>query len=182
MGQYYKACYQEKTTKRWKGFTAWDICCGAKLTEHSFISNYFVEQLMDIIFRSPKRVVWAGDYADKEEPYKDDQDKGDDYNLHHLCVNRKPRKKLKHTTLEFRFIINHDKKVVIDLAKVVPNKWGDKINPLPILTAEGNGRGGGDYNGTLMSLVGTWARDLIEVDSVNSTDYKEVEYPFFEKW
>lgn len=181
MGQYYKACYQEKTTKRWKGFTAWDFGSGAKLTEHYFIGNYFVEHLMDTIFRSPKRVVWAGDYADKEEPYKDDQDKGDDYNLYHLCVNRGPRKKLKHSTEEFRFIINHDKKAIIDLSKVEPDKWGWKINPLPILTADGNGRGNGDYHGTLMCLVGIWARDLIEVDSVNSTDYKEVHCPFVEK-
>ena len=35
---------------------------------------------------------------------------------------------------------------------------GWQIHPLPLLTAEGNGRGGGDYHGTNMEMVGAWAR------------------------
>ena len=39
------------------------------------------------------------------------------------------------------------------------------LHPLSLLTAEGNGRGGGDYNGPNMDMVGTWARDVISMEN-----------------
>jgi hypothetical protein len=62
---------------------------------------------------------------------------------------------------EVRFIINESKKQYIDLWYV--RGLDMLIHPLPLLTAEGNNRGGGDYFGTNMSLVGSWARDFISV-------------------
>jgi hypothetical protein len=42
----------------------------------------------------------------------------------------------------------------------------DVLHPLPLLTAEGNGRGGGDFRGDdPQNLVGSWARDLISVEA-----------------
>ena len=36
------------------------------------------------------------------------------------------------------------------------------MHPLPLLTCEGNGNGGGDYHSEYgKEYVGTWARDLI---------------------
>ena len=52
--------------------------------------------------------------------------------------------------------------------------WEYYIHPLPLLTSEGNGRGGGDYHTSdeyLENMVGSWARDVIEVtDDVTLTD------------
>ena len=61
-----------------------------------------------------------------------------------------------------RFLINRDKKQFVDLWDV-PCIDGYRVNPLPLLTAEGNGRGGGDYSGINEKLVGSWARDFIIV-------------------
>ena len=55
-------------------------------------------------------------------------------------------------------------------------KWGGIIHPLPLLTAIGNGKGGGDYRGTCLDLVGHWACDKIEAALFpnNLQDYKNI--------
>jgi hypothetical protein len=70
-----------------------------------------------------------------------------------------------------RYLANHTKKVCLDLTKEkgTGERWhnGDPviINPLPLLTCSGNGRGGGDYlNGTKMEMVGSWAGDVISLE------------------
>ena len=47
-------------------------------------------------------------------------------------------------------------------ASTSPNKV-KTIHPLPLLTVEGNGRGGGDL-GQPPSWVGSWSRDVISVE------------------
>jgi len=48
-----------------------------------------------------------------------------------------------------------------------------------LLTAEGNGRGGGDFCGN-DDHVGTWARHLIQVMSVATEGYTELRPDFKE--
>ena len=84
------------------------------------------------------------------------------------------------------YLINHSTNEYVDLGKFrKENGWveswmdrdGQKvsywmaIHPLPLLTACGNGRGGGDYHEEYpdYDLVGIWAFDLIEF-----SDYKPV--------
>jgi hypothetical protein len=45
---------------------------------------------------------------------------------------------------------------------------------LPLLTAEGNGRGGGDYRGENENLIGSWARDIISVEMEIPDGYDEL--------
>ena len=100
-------------------------------------------------------------------------------------------------TRKHRFAINHDKKEYVDLGKLpesdIPKQdhlaaggadAGSKgeeptdtmmIDALALLTASGNGRGGGDYHGTSMNLVGRWAYDRIEVYK-NNKDLDEQGY------
>lgn len=61
-----------------------------------------------------------------------------------------------------RFFVNEDKKQFFDLWSV-PFVGGMRVHPLPLLTADGNGRGGGDYSGLDMNFVGSWARDFIRI-------------------
>ena len=105
-----------------------------------------------------------------------------------------------------RFLVNHDKKSYIDLKEYVElNKWHEEgeyfrrfkngrgrkarysydmcINPLPLLTACGNDRGGGDYRGKNPDFdkVGTWAFDHIELTGIRpSIDFTPVMYGFKE--
>jgi hypothetical protein len=114
------------------------------------------------------RVVWAGDYANNE----DDIDK----NLYCIAKENPDKylcRKEKHMK-EYRYIINHTKKQFVDKQKHT------LLHPLPLLTAEGNGRGGGDYYGRNEKLIGIWARDLFSIEKEIPEDYEEFECEFDE--
>ena len=144
---------------------------GMKLMEHSYIDNPFVNtfeyQLTKNGMFYKSRVVWGGDYADNE--------KGLDKNLHRI-TNDFPDKNLTtklrdediKSTKDYPYIINHSKKLFVDKQKHT------LIHPLPLLTAEGNGRGGGDYRGSKIELAGTWARDVLSVEKEMPSDYDEL--------
>lgn len=138
---------------------------GVKLMEHSWIKNEFVQAFESLILRKPEYVVWAGDYADNV--------KGCKTNLYDRCKdNTKVIPTERPTLVQTRFIINHDKKEFVDKTKV-PSKDGWRVHPLPLLTCDGNGRGGGDFRGE-SSLVGRWAYDKISVDSKKPIGYTEL--------
>jgi hypothetical protein len=92
----------------------------------------------------------------------------------------------------YKFVLlNHTKKLYFRFDKVKADKGpygtGWKINPLPLLTCLGNnGRGGGDYDGSCMDAVGSWAGDSLSMLRtyqnmlVNYADYKEL-YCHFSK-
>jgi len=167
MGQYYKPMILgEKDIAEF--IRMWLDCFhygnGSKLMEHSYIGNKFVSAFEYLL--SPEgmfymsRVVWAGDYADNEP--------GTDKNLCTLADEDETKLMTPkaNDTSSYRFIINHTKKLYVE-------KKG-RVHPLPLLTAEGNGRGGGDYRGTDEMLCGTWARDVISVAVEKPNDYKEL--------
>jgi hypothetical protein len=147
---------------------------GYKLMEHSYVGNNFVEAVESLI--SPtgmfykSRLVWAGDYADVEP---------DSTNLYQLVDiapnNEKGSRPNAPSMKRYPYVVNHSKQLF------VKKKQGPfVIHPLPILTSEGNGLGGGDYNGTHMDLVGTWARDTISVDDAIPDGYTELVCEFKE--
>lgn len=182
MGQYYRIAFKHKGERTWKTTkTSWDFNNGAKLMEHSYIGNPFVENVKDIIFDVPTRLVWAGDYADEEKNGK---------NLYDIVSEIEDdiakRAKLYVSNVEHvpnvkkRFLVNDSKKLFVDYSKPKTDRWGLRIDPLPLLTAEGNGRGGGDYCGMSMGIIGSWARDLIYVAENVPDGYKELEPNFFE--
>jgi hypothetical protein len=70
---------------------------------------------------------------------------------------------------KYKYLVNHTKTEYVDM-----NKLPNSIHPLPLLVSEGNGRGGGDYNGDNIELCGKWARDIISFDDSILDDYKEL--------
>jgi len=188
MGQYYKPAILQKGHGRFK-ILAWAYAhafgSGLKLTEHSWVGNNFVALIENHLFRNPQRLVWAGDYADHE--------KGSKSNIYDKCNNVEQRK-LTSTQMpkhkrHLRYIINHTKKEFVDLTHLVPTKFtsGGKetiwhMHPMSLLTAEGNGQGGGDYWGQDEKKVGIWARDVISTDTTiqKFKDYKEIKVNFHE--
>jgi hypothetical protein len=146
---------------------------GAKLTEHSYINNEFVStfeyQLTPEGMFYKSRVVWAGDYADNE--------KDDDKNLYQLTETYENKAYLGSVkdTKEYRYIINHTKKEYV-------NKENSRMHPLPLLTAEGNGRGGGDYRGKNEEFIGKWSRDVISVEKEKPEEYTELICEFSENY
>lgn len=139
---------------------------GLKLMEHSYLKNDFVQAFETLIFENPQIVVWAGDYAD--------ECKGRKTNVYDRCKDKTkliPENRI--SIKQGRYLLNHDKKTFVDKFKVPKFNGGYQIHPLPLLTCEGNGRGGGDFRGD-DSIVGTWARDYVSVQGTKPKGFTEL--------
>ena len=170
MGQYYQVVILgEKNIHKHEIIRVfiepWD---GAKLLEHSYINNDFVNAVEFLL--SPEgifyksRIVWAGDYADPESSGT---------NLYDL-IHEFSSKEFKPSTIiskEYKYIINHTKKLYV-------NKDNYKLyHPLPLLVAEGNGRSASDYvDKDDEDFVGMWARDVISIEKDKPEDCIELTY------
>jgi hypothetical protein len=159
MGQYYFPMILDSQGIIVVWMDATNYKSGMKFLEHAYIGNQFVSTFEyglsreSIYYKS--RVVWAGDYADAEpKTIENLSHMRSEYNL--IC----PRPK---NTDNYRFVVNHTKRQFVDKNSVKEHENGYRIHPLPFLTVEGNGRGGGDYFGS-SELIGSWARDVISVE------------------
>jgi len=184
MGQYYKIITRTaKETKVYdrsiKGDGEYVL---AKLLEHSWWENPTCKALAASLVDKPTKVCWCGDYAEPDETKalgfdfeqvwgEDDKDQQldpapDDFSLDNLA-----------------FLVNKDKKLFVDLKQYKADSTQDGwcIFPLSILTALGNGRGGGDYEGSGMELVGSWAFDSVYfTNKTPPKSYKKLNVTFKE--
>jgi hypothetical protein len=175
MGQYYKPCILDTENKRTvKAFVySHDYKSGLKLMEHSWLKNPFVKAFESLILKKPQRVVWAGDYAEPEKGLKN--------NAYMRCTNKlKTNPTEQPTDRESRYLVNYTKGLFVD-KNATPDSDGWRIHPLPLLTCEGNGQGGGDYFGDdTNSLIGSWARDIISVEAKKPKGFKELIFDLVE--
>jgi len=149
---------------------------GYKLMEHGYIRNHYVEaveyMLSPLGMFHKSRLVWAGDYADKEP--------GLDENLNDLTGDELNEGKMStpvaHSMASYPYVVNHSRREYF--SKTCTRRGAFVVHPLPLLTAEGNGRGGGDYDGVHEELAGTWARDVISVEKEIPADYTERVFDF----
>jgi len=168
-----------------------DFGNGLKLMEHSYMQNNFVQAVVKLL--SPKgqwhksRFVWAGDYMDgalfcPEGTPKKDKDNYD-ITLYSIVeknvVEENSTAFLETLPKAGSYLTNHTKKICLNLKKEDAEgvKWDEEawtIHPLPLLTCSGNGRGGGDYHGNHMGIVGCWAGDVISVEYKKIDGYKLV--------
>jgi len=185
MGQYYKPTSVDKM----ESLYSHDYGHMSKLMEHSYIGNDFVNIAEDLLSPEGKwykhSFVWAGDYADEELSGS---------NLFTLAKEiqiEEYKEKLVREgfTGEFkidepmtlcagRHIINHTTKEYVNKDIVPEDEEGWKVHPLPLLTCEGNGRGGGDYREE-NDCIGIWARHRISVENSIPEGYTEL-IPNFE--
>ena len=166
----------------------------AKIMEHSWWENEFVSTITKMLYENPTKVVWVGDYADTGREVNNLT--ADDLVL--FCdtawgSNDKPDTAVGVTKdelfLDGLYLVNHTKGIALDCTKYRAtcerNLWNDYygcIHPLPLLTAIGNGQGGGDYHsGTCIKDVGAWANDVISVEKTIPDNYSLVEYKFIEE-
>jgi hypothetical protein len=169
MGQYYYPIVLSADGKIVVWMCAHNYGNGLKLLEHSYLGNNFVSTFeFGLSPEGPhhkSRVVWAGDYADNEP----DQEK----NLYRMCNEYTMIVPQEKDTTMYRYIVNHSKKQFVDTMACKSGEEGMKYHPLPLLTCEGNGRGGGDYRGD-SPLIGAWARDVISVEEVKPEGFEEL--------
>lgn len=181
MGQYYKPINLDK-----KQFVlSHEYNNGLKLMEHSYVDNQFVGAVEALIAEGGAwhgdRIVWAGDYADNEKRRKN--------NLYGI-VSAKDSNKVNPIPVKksHRYVINLDTKEFVDIKKVplsyvYVDEAGEvypfTIHPLPLLTCEGNGRGGGDFHKD-DPIVGKWARARVTVSNKKPKGYKEIDFNLYE--
>lgn len=210
MGQYYTPVLMGKRYGVQATLYSWDYDNGLKLMEHSYMGNNFVNAVLRKIDHQPMRIAWMGDYADDypdddskiREPYQQKLLKKNFMRI----FDQQGKKRIKPEPLEGFdkpedfdgwYLINHSRKAYVDLGEYQrkngwTEKWTDRngvtherwsvVHPLPLLTACGNGRGGGDYHSNYPDYdkVGTWAFDLIEFASYEPVGFTKEEYYFKE--
>lgn len=199
MGQYYEMINVDKNVKIEHNF---DKIGGMKLMEHSYIGNnldlYTRKNLADKWFGDV--VMHVGDYANKDDgsahkAYK--KYKNILKNSEHMpsipCKEYDLTITFKKKVFAYPIVANLDKKQYLDYSKCLPNEitiyLEDNgialisclcVSPLLLLTAVGNGLGGGDYGCECpkADLIGTWAGDHLGCypnnDVVTSKGYKDI--------
>jgi hypothetical protein len=188
MGQYYKFIILADTKKNNKEcillvLNPHTYMNGAKLMEHSYKNTTIMNTVEYLISKYSQfyksSIVWAGDYADDEANTDINLYKmADDYSSYQMTAS-----------YNCRYIVNHTKKLYVDKNREIEDDERDiygiyreenNIHPLPLLISEGNGRGGGDYNGNQSNLCGTWARDVISMEEDIPDGYNELVCEFKE--
>lgn len=172
MGQYYNAVVEIKGRKEVYYHMVDKKYMMAKLLEHGYYNNPFVLAITSKFWRKKGKLAWVGDYAEPE-----------DFNWNEAFENAhsddaKENLKYNGFRLEGKLFVNHTKKMIIDLDdyKELLKEQDMIISPIPLLTAVGNDKGGGDFHrgtGIGYELIGTWAWDEIEI-----TDDDEQFYEF----
>lgn len=171
MGQYFTPVIIR--TGNVQAFNSWDYNNGLKLMEHAYLGNTFTEVVVKQLLNNKANLAWVGDYADNENdrqlPF-----------LAWLPSDYAPKLEIGEMENSWGlFFINHTKKEYFSMSVYINQSqlvYGySMIHPLPLLTALGNGRGGGDYKGDCMDMVGVWACDEIEAKSwFEDKTYKDI--------
>lgn len=155
MGQYYKA-----VLKRGDDLKSYQSGEFKKLTESAWLYNNFVNYVVKMLARNPARVIWAGDYDEKDEKTGK--------NLYDIVGKPKPvsdktfsDRNVKAILQSYPYLLNVDKKEYVEVASMPFGNDGSQMHPLPLLTVKSTGSGGGDYSGADEEYVGRWAGDFI---------------------
>lgn len=179
---------------------------GMKLTEHSYLTNPLAVELRARLAWQWRngRIAHLGDYASDggsaNDVYKKYQDiLSDTENLEHQKIILEDVEKM--DAFEYPYILNNDKKEYVDILTALPHEIAIEANenlekfklklwvfdPVLMLTAVGNGMGGGDYSVETYpdyDLVGRWAGDRLsatnECQTFDLSGYKKLEPLFFE--
>ncbi len=193
MGQYYRFINLDKQEKCDRNMYP------LKLTEHSYVGNDYCNDILTLLKDKWEgdRIIHVGDYATNTDntttshlisklnrEFNQNESffvYGDYFNdIEPDKVNKK-----------IRYVYNLDKTEFIDLYhQPIINIWyGDgeagyaKFNSFALLTACGNGQGGGDYHGVNEEYIGSWAGDHFissERKLEQYKDFKENKLVFYE--
>lgn len=144
----------------------------AKLMEHSWWLNPTCNAVAKLLYKKAGYLFWCGDYAE-DGIAKFAWNSSREYSLPNP----------EDFTLDNKFLVNWTKKTYIDCNEYKErskDKDGWVIFPLSLLTARGNGLGGGDYYPDNDETVGSWAGDQISVEDEKPSGYEEEQVCFKE--
>ena len=193
MGQYYKFINLDKKEKCDRNRFP------LKLTEHSYVGNDYCNDILTLLSNEWKgdRVIHVGDYASYNDPSitshlisklnREFNQTDSFYFYSDTFEDIEPNK----VNNKIRYVYNLDKKEYIDLYhQPIITIWYDdvkagfaKFNSFALLTACGNGQGGGDFSGCNELEIGSWAGDHFvssERQLEEYRDFKENKCVFYE--
>lgn len=177
MGQYYRPVLKFKKTMVYNRDVNGEYTM-AKLTEHSWWENDLMKAISEKIFRKPTLVAWVGDYAENEEVRMMNKKMKDIWDCEGHNV------KSTNFSINNLYLCNHDLKEYINMNKYRKNSEVDGwcLHPLSLLTAIGNGRGGGDYHDCYVNAdkIGIWAWHRLSFEKEIPENYTEFEIIFKE--
>ena len=183
MGQYYMPVI--KRGSKMRRVYSHNFGNGLKLMEHSYVGNKFVNVIANEIVDNPAQLYWLGDYSEPTDFKSESMFK----RIYDYAWGRKKNTgtTVENPRTEFNwredwYFINHTKKEFT----LMPKEGDWVITPISLLTAIGNGRGGGDYrNPNDESMVGYWAGDKVSL-SRKKPEGKYIDITedvdFYEKW
>lgn len=170
MGQYYKqAIEQDGNLDIFDAQVSGEGWNGVKLMEHSWIGNSFMDAISERIHNKPANIVWCGDYANEPQDFVTID--WINYETIYPKAGREPQcleALPERFDYSHKYLVNHTNKCYVDF-DLYMSKCKDKdgwiLHPLSLLTAVGNGRGGGDYYEDCVDyyMVGAWAGNNIEI-------------------
>jgi len=188
MGQYYRPLFIDQNG-RMKVYqriliirTGFPIPIWGKLSEHAWWDNVWVNTVCSKLFNHPHKVVWMGDYGDDNGVNVNGLSKRTIHRFWRAVCRTHSGRILKFVkfSLEDKFLVNHTKGAYVDCNEYFvqssnTSRWNtaNAHHPIPLLTAVGNGLGGGDFEGEGQEHVGSWAGDLIEIVLMAPKEYKK---------
>lgn len=180
MGQYFQATLKD-SSGNFTTFSSHDYDHnGSKLTEHSYINILYVIAIVKQLYCNPQQVAWVGDYAEKDDLKTSVSIKEVQTFINHR-MNDDSTIDVIPSPLESDsrlVLVNHTKKEYIWIQDFFVNNIdedGRAMHPLPLLTAIGNGKGGGDYHGINEDQIGRWCCDTLEYMDYTSYRNKNIE-------
>ena len=174
MGQYYMPVIQEG--KKLYRVYSHNFGSGLKLTEHSYIGNDFVNVVCNYIVENPVNLWWCGDYAE-ENDFKNKKEFKRIYD-YAWKEEENGRTIIPEPNIDFDwskqwYFVNISKKEFVKMPVRKKGEYDWTYNCVSLLTAVGNGRGGGDYRKEdMLSVVGCWSGDLVRL-TLEEPDNKE---------
>lgn len=152
---------------------------GLKLIENSYVgnpvTNTVLAALMHGTAKHPFRMAYVGDYVpdwdapkdlDKRFVFDAYANTWADNGLTHVENDRRSMRSMARYVEDSEhmtggvYIVDMDRKTYVKTSFDAPDSLSE-FSPIGILTAMGNGLGSGDYHGTCMEHVGTWAGDRL---------------------
>jgi hypothetical protein len=189
MGQYYKIVFKHNggsvvvNDRKIEG----DGYILAKLLEHSWLGCDIADAVAYEMYKNPMQLAWIGDYADNGDEVE--VITNGDISYEEVWGNDDSKHVFPAYKNDFdysgKWLVNHDKKLAMSFDKYIAEsktKYGT-IAPFPLLTAIGNGRGGGDYRDEYPCYdeVGTWAWNSISIEDAKPDGYEEFSVVFKEQ-
>lgn len=198
MGQYYKPTIQaikyddnRNQVRKLFSFDTYDLHYGVKLCEHADKNSQVVRLVTNLIYELNKQgwstqLVWLGDYA--EPSFGKNTDLYGSLNYTNVQLRKEDGVIVSamvegfdgviDMTQEHHYLLNHDRNEYINTEENV----GTYYSQLALLTADGNGKGGGDYWGANWREVGLWRYHKISVMDKEQLDEYLKERSFFDSY